>query len=172
MPKQPEAIINFEVYEDSVNYIGIAKVSLPNVNYIVQQISGAGIGGNVDAVMHGMVDAMECGLNFRSATDSAVSLLAPRKHNIDLRVAEQAWETVNSQREIIADKFVLVMVPKTYQPGSVAPASPSDASGTYAVYYYAAYRDGKQLWEIDPYNYICTVNGVDYMAPVRRALGK
>ena len=172
MSRQPEAYIDFEVYEDSVNYIGISKASLPNINYLTQQITGAGIGGNVDAVLHGMVDAMSLGLNFRSATDSAVSLMQPRKHNVDLRVAEQYWDTVNSERYVGADKYVFVIVPKNYQPGTVAPASLADVSGEYSVYYYAAYKGGKQLWEIDPFNYICTIDGIDYMAPVRRALGK
>lgn len=170
--KQPEAIIDFEVFEDNVNFYGISKAALPNINFLVQQITGAGIGGNVDAVLHGMVDAMELGLNFRSPTASAVTLMEPRKHNIDLRVAEQEWDTVQTGRGIVADKYVLVIVPKNYQPGNIAPASQSDASGTYSVYYYAGYRDGKQLWEIDPFNYICKINGVDYMADVRRALGK
>jgi len=172
MPRQPEAIIDFEVYEDQINFIGISQANLPNINFLVQQITGAGIGGNVDAVLHGMVDAMELGLNFRTSTDAAVALMEPRKHNIDLRIAEQAWDTVNAERAVIADKFVMVVVPKNYQPGNVAPASLSDASGTYSVYYYAGYRQGRKLWEIDPFNYICTINGVDYMAPVRRALGK
>ncbi len=172
MPRQPEALIDFEVYEDSVNYIGISEANLPNINYLTQQITGAGIGGNVEAVLHGMVDAMTLGLKFRSAMDSAVSLMQPRKHNIDLRVAEQYWNTVNCERYVGADKYVMVIIPKNYQPGTVAPASLAGVSGEYSVYYYAAYKNGRQLWEIDPFNYICTINGIDYMADVRRALGK
>ena len=41
MPKQPEAYIDFEVYENSTNYLGISSTVLPNINYIVQQITGA-----------------------------------------------------------------------------------------------------------------------------------
>ena len=72
----------------------------------------------------------------------------------------------------MADKYVMVVVPKTTTMGQVAPASPADASGTYSVYYYAGYKDGKKLWEIDPFNQICVINGVDYLADVRKALGK
>lgn len=48
----------------------------------------------------------------------------------------------------------------------------ADTSGEYAVYYYAAYRDGRQLWEIDKRNMKCVIDGVDYMADARKALGK
>ena len=96
----PESLIDFKVYEDKNEYLGVAQVGLPDIAYITQTITGAGIAGNV------------------------------------------------------------------------TPASPADANGEYSTYYYAAYKDGKQLWEIDPHNYICVIDGVDYMAPVRKALGK
>jgi len=172
MARQPEAYIDFEVYEDSKNFVGISQATLPNISFLTQQITGAGISGNVDAVLTGMVDAMSLTLNFRSATGAAVSLMAPKKHNIDLRVAEQLWDTTKIAKDITADKYVMVVIPKNTQPGTVAPAAAADASGEYSVYYYAGYRDDKKLWEIDPWNYICEIHGKDYMADVRKALGK
>jgi len=170
--KQPEAYIDFEVYEDKTNFIGIAKATLPNVNFLTQQITGAGIAGNVEAVLIGMVDAMTLGLEFRSATDAAVKLMKPEKHKIELRVAEQYWNTTKREKEIMADKYVCIVMPKNFSPGSVAPASAADASGEYSVYYYAGYKDKNPLWEIDPFNYICKIGNKDYMKPVRKALGK
>lgn len=170
--KHPEAYIDFSVYEDSKDLLGVAKVTLPDINYITQSISGAGIAGNVEAVLQGMVDVMSLGMEFRSATGAAVSLLKPVKHNIDLRVAEQNWDTVRAAAGIDADKFALVIIPKSSKFGSVAPASGADASGEYAVYYYAGYKNGVKLWEIDPWNYICNIGGVDYLAAVKAALGK
>lgn len=169
---QPEAYIEFVAYEDSTELLGVTTANLPNIEFLTQSITGAGISGTVDAVLIGMTNAMELGLNFRSATDAAVSLAEPRKHQLDLRVAEQYWDTVGAQKKVMADKYVMVVVPKTTTMGQVAPASPADASGTYSVYYYAGYKDGKKLWEIDPFNQICVINGVDYLADVRKALGK
>ena len=172
MAIQPEAYIDFEVYEDNTNLVGVANATLPNITFLTQSITGAGIAGNVDAVLIGMVDAMTLTLNFRSPGGAAVQLSKPVKHNIDLRIAQQHWDTVNVEKVVTADKYVMVVVPKTLSPGAVAPAAPADASGEYSVYYYAAYKDGKTLWEIDPFNYICVFDGKDYMADVRRALGK
>lgn len=39
------------------------------------------------------------------------------------------------------------------------------------VYLFAAYRNGVELWYIDKRNMIFRVNGKDYMADVRKALG-
>ena len=170
--RQPEAYIDFEVYENGKNFMGGSKATLPNINFLTQTITGAGISGNIEAVLTGMVDAMTLTLNFRSAMDSAVILMKPEKHTIDLRVAEQYWDTTESKKEVTADKYVLVILPKTFAPGGVAPASAADVSGEYSVYYYAGFKDGNRLWEIDPWNYKCEIGGVDYMADVRKALGK
>ena len=170
--KQPEAYIDFEVYEGKTNFVGVAKATLPNINFITQTITGAGISGNIEAVLTGMVDTMDLSLEFRSATDAAVKLMKPVKHNVELRVAEQYWNTTKQKKEVMADKYVFVIMPKNFTPGAVAPASAADTSGEYSVYYYAGYKDDKQLWEIDPWNYKCTINGTDYMASVRKALGK
>ena len=168
----PEALIDFKVYEDKNEYLGIAQVTLPDIAYITQQLTGAGIAGNVEAVLIGMVDAMTTSMQFRSCTDAAAKLAKPIAHQIDLRVAEQYWDSVAGQRTVQADKYVLKLIPKKFTPGNIAPASPTDANGEYSTYYYAAYKDGKQLWEIEPHNYICVIDGVDYMQPVRKALGK
>ena len=170
--KQPEAYINFEVYEDGVNFCGISSATLPDIAFMTQQLNGPGIAGNVDAVLTGMLEAMTLTLNFKNATDGAIKLASPQRHNLDLRVAEQFWDTQKVLKGISADKYIMVVIPKNTKPGNVAPASAADASGEYSVYYYAGYRDGKKLWELDPWNYICIINGVDYMKDVRKALGK
>ncbi|MEG0767836.1 MAG: phage major tail tube protein [Clostridia bacterium] len=169
---QPEAYIDFEVYEDSVNFVGISKATMPDIAFLTQTMTGAGIAGNVDAVLTGMTEAMNLKLEFRSPNGAAVSLMKPVKHNIELRIAEQHWDTVAVAKTIAADKYVMVVMPKKLSVGSIAPASAADSSGEYSVYYYAGYKDGKVIWEIDPFNYICVIDGVDYMSDVREALGK
>lgn len=172
MSKQPEAYIDFEVYEDSVNFIGISKVAPPDIEYLTTSLTGAGIGGTVEAVIIGMVNAMTVTFNFRSVTDAATKLMSPKKHQIDLRVAEQYWDTVAAEKKVWTDKYVMVVVPKKTSPGTIAPASAAEVSGEYTVYYYAGYKDGKTLWEIDPFNQKCIIDGYDYFADVRKALGK
>ena len=168
----PEALIDFKVYEDKTEYLGVAEVGLPPIAYITQTLTGAGIAGNVEAALIGMVDTMTTTMKFRSCTDAAAKLAKPIAHQLDLRVAEQYFDSVGGQRTVEADKYVVKVIPKTFTPGTIAPATPADANGEYSTIYYAAFKDGKKLWEIDPYNYICIIDGVDYMEPVRKALGK
>lgn len=172
MSKQPESNVLFELYEDGNNYMGLTQATLPNLAFIVTQINGAGMNGNVDVPVAGMLEAMELSLNFRSPTDAAKSLAAPKSHHLDLRVAAQYWDNVGAEYGIEADKYVMVTRPKAMNPGNIQPATPADTANTFSVVYYAGYKDGQKIWEVDPTNYICVVDGVDYFAPIRKALGK
>lgn len=172
MPNFDESVINFAVYEDGVEYVGMATATLPNLSAIVQTLSGAGIAGNVEVPVLGHYDVMSLTLNFRTTTEQSVCLSEPRRHNIDLRVAQQIEDTVAGEVKVQSVKHVLVVVPKTDTGGSIAPAAPTNGSGEYSVRYWATYIDGAKVREVDPLNFICEVNGVDYLADVRKAIGK
>ena len=52
----------------------MSKVTLPDVTFLTQSISGAGVGGNVEAVILGHLEAMTLGLEFRTTTPQSVQL--------------------------------------------------------------------------------------------------
>lgn len=172
MSKVNESIINFQVYEDAKEYFGMAEVTLPELSFITGEVEGAGIAGKYESVILGHLEAMTLSLNFRTLTKTAISLLEPRDHLIDLRVAQQDKDTVSGLTKVTALKHVLVVKPKKLNPGKIAPAAPADASGEYAVTYWATFINGKLSMEIDILNFICLINGVDWLAEVRKALGK
>ena len=152
MPKVDQLVNNFAVYEDAVDYIGIAEVEFPELAWLVEEIKGAGLS--------------------RTVTPAAVKMNEPRIHNLDCRVSQQGYNSNQGQHKQESLKHILRTMPKKLAVGKAAVASPADASGEHAVYYYAIYRDGKKETEIDPVNFICLINGVDYLAEVRKALGK
>lgn len=172
MSKVNESIINFQVYEDAKEYYGMAEVTLPELSFITGEVEGAGIAGKYESVILGHLEAMTLTLNFRTLTQAAISLLEPRDHLIDLRVAQQDRDTVPGLTKVTAVKHVLIVKPKKLNPGKIAPATPADASGEYAVTYWATFIDGKMKLQIDILNFICFVNNFDWLAEVRKALGK
>lgn len=172
MPKIDELVVNYAVYEDANEYYGTTEVTLPDLEFLTEEINGAGIGGNVEEIITGHLAAMSTTLNFRTVTSAAVNLLEPRVHKIDLRVAQQQMDMRTSETEISSVKHILKLKPKKTSLGKVATASTADVSGEYATSYYAMYLEGKKVTEVDPLNFICVINGVDYLAKVRKALGK
>ena len=172
MPKIDEAVINFAVYEDATEYYGMAEVTLPEISNVTEEIKGAGISGSFESVVLGHLEAMSLTLNFRTLTKNAIKLATPKNHTIDLRVAQQETDTVSGTTKVVKVKHVLTVKPKKLNPGKVATAAAAEASGEYAVTYYSTYIDGKKVLEIDILNFIYYVDRKDYLAEVRKALGK
>ncbi len=171
--EQPAGYLQIALYENGEDEdLGVAKVQLPDINFPTVNVSGSGMMGSMEVPLIGMVDNMTTTIDFLSPTHSAVRLMSPKKHTLDLRVVEEYWDTVAAEENTWADKYSMLVRPKAIKGGTVAPMSNPDASGEYVVYYYAAYRNGKQLWEIDKRNMKCVIDGVDYMEKVRKALGK
>lgn len=168
---RPQAYISFEVYEDGIDLLGIAKATLPDISYLTSTITGAGMMGNIETPLAGMIDVMTLNLQFLSVTGAASKLLVPKKHHIDLRAVEQYWDTSEVELGFTKQKHVMTVLPKKMSPGTIAPVTAADASGEFNVYYYAAFENGNPLWEIDPFNQIFRVGGVDYWADIRKGLG-
>ncbi len=164
--------ISYAIYENAVERLGTTEATLPDVEYMSETISGAGIGGEVEEVIIGMISAMTTSLNFRTVCPAAVSLMEPRTHKIDLRVAQQQTDSKTGDVKAVAVKHILKLKPKKTGMGKVASASAGDLSGDYATTYFATYYNGKKVTELDPFNFICMINGKDYLADVRKALGK
>lgn len=172
MGKVDELVINYAMYEDATEYMGTTEVTLPDLEYMTETLNGAGISGEIEDAIIGHISAMTTTFNFRTITKSAIKLMEPRVHKIDLRVAQQKMNMRTSANEVSKVKHIMRVKPKKTALGKVAAASTADVSGEYAVSYYALYIEGKKVTEIDPLNFICYINGKDYLKDVRKALGK
>lgn len=164
--------ISYTVYEDAIEKLGVTEATLPDLEYMSETLSGAGIGGEIEEVLIGMMSAMTTTLNFRNVCPAAVSLAEPRTHKIDLRVAQQVTDSKTGDTKVVSVKHILKLKPKKTSMGKVATASAGELSGDYATSYFKTTYNGKTVTEIDPLNFICIINGTDYLAEVRKALGK
>jgi P2 family phage contractile tail tube protein len=172
MPKYESHINDFTVYENGIEYYGRAEATLPDLNALIVNGDGSGISGKFEVPVTGHFDAMTLTLSFRITSGDAITLLQQRTHNIELRVANEVEDSATRELVVQDVKHVFIVRPKKYSGGKVAPASTADVSGEFAVRYWATFVDGKKVLEIDPLNYICVIDGVDYLAEVRSALGK
>lgn len=167
-----EGIVNYAVYEDGTEYLGIADVTLPDISRITTEIQGTGMNGTLNSPIVGNVEAMTVTFNFKTPCKEQSSLFEGRVHTLDCRAAIQDRNPTTGEIEIIPYKCIMKVTPVKQSLGKLAPASTSDGSGEYAVSYFAEYINGKKLTEIDILNFICMVNGVDELRDVRKALGK
>ena len=66
----------------------------------------------------------------------------------------------------------LKAIPTTLNVGKLAVGEMTDTKTEFEVFYLKLTIDGKEKIELDKFNYIYKVEGTDYLAGVRSALGK
>jgi hypothetical protein len=169
---QDVAVINYAVYENKTEYLGIAQVDLPSLEFMTQTINGAGIAGEVEPILVGQMKAMEITFKHNLLTAQAIKLSAPKLHTLELREVQENVNNKSGGLVITGVKHVVKVFPKKMDGGTLKPQSTSDPNTVASVHYWAEYRDGEKVLELDPLNWICEVDGTDYLKPVRTALGK
>lgn len=163
---------NLAVYENGIELIGMADVQLPELSQTTTEVSGAGIAGKITVPYIGQMEPLSLTLNFKTINENATRLLEPKSHMIDVRGPQQIWDATAGVFITQSVKAIMMVVPVKNSDGKLAPSSPTDGSLEFSVSYYALYLDGVQQKEFDQYNFIYKVNGVDYLADARKAMGK
>lgn len=171
MNQVPEKLINFRVYEDGVDLLGTADVELPALEAMTETVKGAGIAGEVESPVLGHFGSMTCTINWRTVTKPTLRLAQQRVHNLDFRGATQVLDAGSGQYRVQPLRVSVRCLPKTTELGKLDVGTTADASNELEVIYLSVSLDGKKILEIDKYNYICMIDGVDYLKKVREALG-
>lgn len=167
----PNGHVDYMVYKNGGPQIGVGRVTVPSIKYKTVTATGAGLMGDVTIPLAGMIEAMIANFQFTSVTDAAVELGSNEWHDIAIYVADQYFDPVNRTEEIEQTRFEMSIRPTETSGGTIATASAADASGNYSVCKYTVYKDGKKVVDLDQFNHIHEVNGVDCAAAVRKAIG-
>ncbi|MDD4599621.1 hypothetical protein SDC9_04139 [bioreactor metagenome] len=171
MNQVPEKLISFRVYEDGTDLLGVADVQLPSIEPMTDTVKGAGIAGEVDSPVLGHFGSMTLTLNWRTVTRPLISLAQQKSHSLDLRGAIQVYNAGTGEYVTQPLKVVVKAIPKKTDLGKLDIGSGGDASSEFEVVYIKITLSGEVMVEIDKYNYICNIQGVDYLSSVRAALG-
>lgn len=168
----PEVLRNFRVYEDGVDdMIGLSDVELPTFEAPTEDIKGPGIAGTIAAPVLGHFNSMETKFNWRTILNKNVSLAEPKAHHLDIRGDQQVYDPKTGEYKTSAIKVLVVGTPKNTELGKLDMGTKTDTSNTLEISYIKVTIDGKTMAEIDKYNYVCVINGVDYLKGSREALG-
>lgn len=167
----PEKLINFRVYQDGDDLLGISDVTLPKLDSITETVKGAGVAGEIDDPTIGHFGSMELELNWRSLVKSNIVLAKPTGVHLDLRGACQGHDSAKNVLKTMPVKIVVEGTPKSTDLGKLDMGATTDTKNTIEVTYIKITADGETVLEIDKFNYICVIDGVDYMADIRDALG-
>lgn len=167
----PERLINYRVYTDANDLLGVASVELPEISAMTDTVSGAGIAGEVDSPVLGHFQSMSVTLNWRTIEAAAMKLAQQKVHAIELRGSQQTYDAANGILGSVPVKLTLRVMPKTVSLGSFNVGATTDSSSEFEVLYLKVTVNGEELVELDKYNYVARFGGQDALASVRSDLG-
>jgi len=168
---KPEMNITYECYHDGFRFIGTAEVELPALTAMTQEVSGAGIAGQVDSPVLGHFQAMGMTLTWRTVTDEIKRVLEQRYHHIELYAAIQTMDPGTGKYVTKQQKVITRAVPKAYTLGNLQIGQLQGTTMEFELNYCKMVFDNQDIFELDKYNQIYRVDGVDQLADVKRAVG-
>ncbi|MBE3586569.1 MAG: phage major tail tube protein [Thermoanaerobacter sp.] len=168
----PERLTAFRVYLDgSSDLKGVADIQLPSFEAMTETVKGAGIAGEYESPTLGHFQSMKLTLNWRTVSREFLKLLRQQSQRLDCRGAIQEYDAGSGSYRIRQVRVVVQGPPAKGDLGKFETGATSDGSSEVEVLYIKIDIDGKNHLELDKLNYKFVVDGVDYLADVRRALG-
>lgn len=169
--KVPEKLINFRVYQNGNDLVGVADVELPSLEAMTETVKGAGLAGEIDSPVLGHYSSMELTLNWRTLEKTNVNLVSPNGVDLDLRGAQQIYDSGTGKYIVRPVKCVIRGVPKKTELGKLNVGATVDTSNVIETNYIKVAINDENVLELDKYNYICNIGGFDFLKEVRKALG-
>lgn len=168
----PERLTAFRVYQDGTTDLkGVADIQLPSLESMTETVKGAGIAGEYESPTIGHFQSMKLTLNWRTISREMILSMSQKAQRFDCRGAIQEYDAANGAYAIRQARVVVQGPPTKLEPGKFETGSPSDGSTEIEAIYLKIDIDGKNIVEIDKLNYKCVIDGIDYLADVRKALG-
>lgn len=166
-----DRLTGFTVFKDGVRKMGIADITLPDIEYMVEPMKGTGIAGEVDMLNPGNISAMSTTINWRTINEDLTEFAQPKAHKIECFGAIQKYDSGSGELTTQQARLAMRILPKKIGLGKFENNATTDSSNEFGVDYIKLTLDGVTKIEIDPFNYIFVVDDVDYLAAVRTALG-
>lgn len=167
----PERLINFNVYGDDNTLYGVATVELPTLTAMTDTIKGAGIAGEVESPVLGHFASMTTKITWRTIEAAALTLSRQEAHAVEVRGSQQVHDAANGKYSTVAVRASMRIVPKTVTLGTFEPGATTGTEQEFEVLYIKLYVGGKEVCEIDKYNFISKFGDTNALDSVRSDLG-
>lgn len=165
----PEKINGYNLYDLGEKLIGITgDVEIPNLEAMTATISGAGILGEVESPIIGHFPSLVMTIPYRTITKDSARIAEPKHQVLTLRADQNSYDVSQGEISHQGLKIVIGGTPKAYTPGTIKVGEGTGTQVTLEVVYIKITLANEVLLELDKYNYIYVVNGIDYLAEVRK----
>lgn len=164
-------LTGYEVYHEGTRFLGMADVELPDFTFKTDTLTGPGIMGDLDMPGLGHTESLEITLNWRTINTDLIKLAAQKAHDVTLRGSQQNYD--QSQKKIASEAVRIDFrgIPKQATLGKFEHVSQTESKSVFEVITLHVYVADVQKIKYDKVNYLCVIDGVDYLSEYRKNVG-
>ena len=168
----PQILNNFNAYDNDANkYLGLTdEVTLPDLQAKTETVAGAGMAGEADLPVPGQFGALEMTMNSKTHTPMYYAAMKSSSTAITLRGSINVVNPATGEMSNVGLQVETRSYLKSANGGSMKVAGTMGNSITREVIYYKVTFDGETVIEIDKFNNVCIIDGVDQLASVNNQI--
>lgn len=165
--KVPTVLNNFNVYANGTKFVGVgAEITLPNFEAMTETIDGAGIAGEIEEAVEGAFGSLETEVSFNNISQQYFDLVAATGL-VTYRASMQVLNTGTQMNDFVPIAINISGKVKNFDMGNMKKGGKGEPKIVREITYIRILIDGKNVLELDKYNMIYKVNGVDKLAKIR-----
>ncbi|WP_445506768.1 phage major tail tube protein [Niallia sp. 03190] len=167
----PDKITDFNAYEENNKLVGLTgEVALPSLEAMTSTMSGAGLLGEVESVNIGHFGSVAIELTWKVLYDKTFNLMTYSGKPLILRGAVQYIDGATGKPSFKGIKITIKWMPKGLDLGKLAQNAQSESKNTLEIFYIKVEIDGKEMLELDKFNYVYRVNGQDQLSDIKKLI--
>ncbi|MCP3923332.1 MAG: hypothetical protein GY714_12180 [Desulfobacterales bacterium] len=169
----PEVVAGYKVFygEGSEDMLGVADVTLPDIEPQKVELGGVGLLGKTEIPLIGHIGALNMTIKFRTITNKMNVFAKPVAHIVSLRGGIQVTNSQNGIRSIQDIRIDVVGSAMKTSLGKFLIGEGTDSSVDLSLTKIKVLVDSFEFLEIDKFNNIYKVDGVSVLDDINRAMG-
>lgn len=165
--KIPTVLNNFNVYGAGHKYVGVSsEVTLPSFEYLTETIDGAGISGEIEEAIEGSFGSMETETSFQNIGRELFDFITQAgmiTYRGSMQVLNTATQTNDYEGIVVITKGKV----KSFELGSLKKGGKGEPKVVREITYCKITIGSVTVLEMDKFNMIWKLNGVDRLQKVR-----
>ncbi len=165
--KIPTLLNNFNTYAGGKKYVGVSsETTLPTFESLTETLEGAGIAGDIEEAVVGCFGSLESETSFQNIGKEYFNFLK-QTNAVTYRGSMQILDTETQTNDFQNITVVTKGRVKSFELGTLKRGGKGEAKIVRELTYVKVIIDGETMLELDKFNMIWKLDGVDLLQKVR-----
>jgi Phage tail tube protein FII len=151
----PNHVANYSVFKDGRRLVGLADITLANLQNLTDALKGSGIFGEIDMPVQAHFQSISVTFNWLAITDDAVFATIQDGAQLDAWAAVQAHDSASGRIIHQGWRFVMNTAPKSFNLGKLEIGTKGEAVSEYELIGIRCLKDDQVMFELNKENAVC-----------------